>query len=170
MAYDVIRVYLPATLPLLALLRQCGELAPYTSDGHEVVAHAVTPTLREWYAEGDQEELEYTALTAAARASLRILAEEPSAPRRRVVLAADVDGVQPRDGEERGTVTLPAAVPWRKIAAGHVDDPDAAQDVAAAAQAVGAADDGDEDAAFTVDSAEAHELQWYATQELPGLL
>ena len=38
MAYDVIRVYLPATLPLLALLRQCGELAPYTSDGHEVVA------------------------------------------------------------------------------------------------------------------------------------
>jgi hypothetical protein len=87
-----------------------------------------------------------------------------------VVLAVDVDGAQPRDGEERGTVTLTAPVPWRKVAAGHLDDPDAADDVAAAAAAVGAADGGDEDATFTVDSAEAHELQWYATQELPGLL
>jgi hypothetical protein len=38
--------------------------------------------------------------------------------------------------------------------------------VAAAAAAIGAADAGDEDAAFTVDSAEGHELAWYAVQEL----
>jgi len=34
------------------------------------------------------------------------------------------------------------------------------------AAAIGAADAGDEDAAFTVDSAEGHELAWYAVQEL----
>lgn len=157
------RVYLPLTMPALRAAVAAGEVGC-------AVAYAVTPGLREWYADADQEELEYAALTAAAGASLRMLAGDPAAPRRRVVLAADVDGAQPRDGQERGTVTLTEAVPWRKVAAGHLDDPDAAEDVAAAALAVDAADGGDEDAAFTVDSAEAHELQWYATQELPGVL
>lgn len=157
------RVYLPLTVPALRAAISDGEVRCS-------VAYAVTPGLREWYAEGDQEELEYTALTAAARESLRLLADDPAAPRRRVVLAVDIDGALPRDGEERGTVTLTQPVPWRTVAAGHLDDPDAADDVAAAAAAIGAADGGDEDAAFTVDSAEAHELQWYATQELPGLL
>lgn len=157
------RVYLPLTLPALRAAVTAGEV-------RAAVAYAVTPALREWYAEGDQDELEYAALTAAARESLRMLAADPAAARRRVVLAADVDGAQPRDGQERGTVTLAEPVPWRKVAAGHLDDPDAADDIAAAARAVDAADDGDEDAAFTVDGAEAHELQWYATQELPGLL
>jgi hypothetical protein len=157
------RVYLPLTVTMLRAAVAAGEV-------RSVIAYAVTPGLREWYAEGDQDELEYTALTAAARESLRLLAADPAAPRRRVVLAVDVDGVQPRDGEERGTVTVSEPVPWRKVAAGHLDDPDAAEDVAAAALAVDAADGGDDDAAFTVDSAEAHELQWYATQELPGVL
>jgi hypothetical protein len=49
---------------------------------------------------------------------------------------------------------------------GHIDAVDAGPDVAAAAAAIGAADEGDEDAAFTVDSAEGHELAWYAVQEL----
>jgi hypothetical protein len=157
------RIYLPLTMTALRDVIAAGEVSC-------AVAYAVTPGLREWYAEGDQEELEYVALTAAARDSLRRLADDPGAPRRRVVLAADVDGTQPRDGVERGTVTLAGPVPWRKVAAGHLDDPDAADDVAAAALVVEAADGGDDDAAFTVDSAEAHELQWYATQELPGLL
>ena len=38
-----------------------------------------------------------------------------------------------------------------------------------AAQALPAADAGDEDAKFTVDGAEGHELGWYATQELAYL-
>jgi hypothetical protein len=42
--------------------------------------------------------------------------------------------------------------------------------VAAAASAVTAADLGDTDAEFTVDSADGFELLWYATQELPELL
>jgi hypothetical protein len=35
---------------------------------------------------------------------------------------------------------------------------------------VGAADTGDDDAQFTVDGAEDHELLWYATQEIPNLI
>src|SRR3954468_7104486 len=78
------RVYVPATMPQLAALRERGELtAP-------VEVHAVTPTLREWYAEGDEEELEYAAFTRAAQASLLLLHRDPAAPRRRVVVAADV--------------------------------------------------------------------------------
>ncbi|TDC67572.1 hypothetical protein E1200_14620, partial [Actinomadura sp. GC306] len=76
------RVYLPSTLPLLAGVHAAKEIAPAP-----LTAHAVTPALREWYAGGDLEELEYAAMSAAARASLRLLSADPSAPPRRVVLA-----------------------------------------------------------------------------------
>ena len=52
------------------------------------------------------------------------------------------------------------------MAAGHIDALEATGDVAAAADAIDAADAGDDDAEFTVDGAEGHELAWYATQEL----
>ncbi len=79
------RVYLPSTLPLLAAAVAAGEIGP-----PPLAACAVTPALREWYVEGDAEELEYVALTAAAAGSLRLLAYDESAPRRRVVVAVDV--------------------------------------------------------------------------------
>lgn len=167
------RVYLPSTLTLLAGVHAAREIGPAP-----LAAHAVTPALREWYAGGDLEELEYAALSAAARASLRLLAADPAAPRRRVVLAAEVPGdlVTWRrgdagpGGDDRALVEVSAAVPWQKIASGQVDDVDAAADIAAAAGALAAADAGDDDARFTVDGAEGHELLWYATQELPHLL
>ena len=56
------RVYLPLTVTMLRAAVAAGEV-------RSVIAYAVTPGLREWYAEGDQDELEYTALTAAARES-----------------------------------------------------------------------------------------------------
>jgi hypothetical protein len=56
-----------------------------------------------------------------------------------------------------------------KLASAHVDDEQAAADIAAAARALPAADVGDEDAVFVVDGAEGHELGWFATQELPYL-
>lgn len=55
-------------------------------------------------------------------------------------------------------------------AAVHVDADDAEADVAAAAAALAAADAGDDDARFTVDGAEDHELLWFGVQEIPGLL
>ncbi len=159
------RVYLPLTLPGLADALKQGEVGP-----PPLTAFAVTPALREAYASGDEEELEYVALLTAARQSLRLLAGDPDAPRRRVVLAADVG-----DGEvswsayddEPATVALAVAVPFTAVASGHIDAAEAAEDVAAAVAAIDAADAGDEDAEFTVDGADGHELAWYATQELP---
>jgi hypothetical protein len=161
------RVYLPATLTTVRAALAAGELGPAP-----LTAFAVTPTLREWYAEGDTEELEYAALTDAARASLRLLDADRAAARRRVVVAADVpDGwVRQRPELDRAVVEVAAAVPLAKVVSAHVDDGDAQDAVAAAADAVVAADLGDDDARFTVDEAEGHELMWYATQELGALV
>jgi hypothetical protein len=161
------RVFVPSTLPALTRALAAGQLGPGPLPGF-----AVTPALREAYASGDEEELEYAALTEAARASLRLLAGDPGAPSRRVVLAADVPAELlswVAQDSEPGRVTIGEPVPLAWLAAGHVDDPEAEGDVRSAAEALTAADAGDEDARFTVDGAEAHELWWYATQELPYL-
>jgi hypothetical protein len=52
----------------------------------------------------------------------------------------------------------------------HVDDTDATEAVEKAASAIERADQGDEDAEFTVDEADGYELLWYARQEIPDLL
>ncbi len=160
------RVYLPATLPALAEALAAGSIGPAPLTGF-----AVTPSLVEWYASGDAEELEYVALTEAARGSLRLLDGEPAAPRRRVVLAVDVADADVRflPDLDRAAVRVGVPVPLRAVASGHVDDVAAESAVAAAAEAVIAADLGSEDAQFTVDEAEGWELQWYARQELAGL-
>jgi hypothetical protein len=161
------RVYLPSTLPGLSDILANGEIGPAP-----LRAFAVTPALREAYASGDDEELEYVAMLTAARQSLRLLDADPDAPRRRVVLAADVSGTGVSwhaYDDESAAVLVSELIPVAALAAGHVDDLGAATDVAAAANAIAAADAGDEDALFAVDSAEAHELAWYATQELPDL-
>jgi hypothetical protein len=89
-----------------------------------------------------------------------------------VVLAAEIPAEQtkldPRD-HEPGRVLITAAVPVKLLVSAHADDADAGTDVRAAADALPAADAGDEDAQFAVDGAEGHELGWYATQELSYL-
>lgn len=158
------RVYLPATVTMLDSLLRDAEVGPAP-----VRAFAVTPALREWYASGDLEELEYVAMLHAARASLRLLLADPAAPRRRVVLAADVpdEQVDAKGGFDEPTLVLVSApVPLTRVASGHVDDRVAADDIGAAAAALPAAEAGDDDAQFLVDSAEGHELLWFATQEL----
>ncbi|ATL28185.1 DUF6912 family protein [Streptomyces formicae] len=166
------RVYVPLTLPRLAEAYKAGEVAP-----GPLVAYAVTPALREWYVSDDIEELEYAALNRAAAASLRLVAGDPDAARRRVVLAADVpDGVAVADPDRGldqgalGEVRIAAGLSLGKAAAVHVDSGDAEEDVRAAAAALGAADQGDDDARFVVDGAEDHELLWFAVQEIPGLI
>jgi hypothetical protein len=160
-----VRVYLPSTLSAVAELLRAGTIEPAPVRGY-----AVTPALREWYSSGDIEELEYVALMHAARESLRLLAADPAAPRRRVVLAAEVTDRQiaaaGTDFDEPALVRVTAAIRVRDVAAGHVDDTTAASQIAAAVAALPAADAGDDDARFVVDGAEGFELQWYATQEL----
>jgi hypothetical protein len=162
-----LRVYLPSTLPALAAALRAGQFGPAP-----VTGFAVTPALREWYASGDLEELEYVALTEAARASLRLLAADPDAPPRRAVLAAEIpDGniAWSDDFTEPATVLVAVVVPLDAVVAGQIDDPQAADDVRDAIAALPAAEAGDEDARFTVDGAEGNELMWYATQEFSAL-
>jgi hypothetical protein len=165
---DLVRVYVPATVPMLAEMRSSGQLGTGPT-----VAHAVTPALREWYAEGDEEELEYVAFTRAAQAALQLLRHDAKAPRRRVVVSADVASTAlVREEVELGssTVRLPLAISLKEVASIHVDSAGAAEDVGAAADVVEEALAGDPDAQFTVDSAEDHELEWYAVTELDELL
>jgi len=162
---DLVRVYVPATVPMLTRLREQG----LTADR----AHAVTPALREWYAEGDEEELEYVAFTRAAQDALQLLRADPAAPRRRVVVSVDLppSAIGRGDGElGSSTVALADVVPVGAVAALHVDGADAVADVAAAADVVAEAAAGDPDAQFTVDGAEDHELEWYDVTELDLLL
>ncbi|MEU6195105.1 hypothetical protein [Streptomyces sp. NPDC047061] len=166
------RVYVPLTLPGLAEAHRTGELGtgPF-------LAYAVTPALREWYLSDDIEELEYAALNRAALASLRLLAADSGAMRRRVVVAVDVpDGTAAADPDRGldpaalGEVRVTGTVALARAASVHVDSDDAEEDVTAAAGALKAADGGDDDAQFVVDGAEDHELLWYATQEIPSLV
>ncbi len=138
-------------------------------------AFAVTPTLRESYAEGDDEELADVALREAALASVRLLAgaaDEPSAglPPRRAVLVAEVDGATARPDLDDAVVRLSGPVTIDDAVAAYVDNPTAEQAVLAAIDAIDSADLGDEDAELTVGDAQDHDLAWYATQELPFLL
>lgn len=161
------RVYLPSTLTELRHLLDTGVVGD-----PPLPAYAVTPALREWYAEGDLEELEYAAMTLAARASVRLLDADQEAVRRRVVVVADVpdDVVSPVPHVDRAAVKVADPVALRLVQAVHVDDPAAVPDVTVAADAVIEADLGSEDAAFRVEQADGHELQWYATQEIGPLL
>jgi hypothetical protein len=163
-----VRVYLPATTSVLRNLVDEEVLhGPHT-------VFAVTPRLREFYelsdADADTEELEYAALLAAARASLRLLDVDPTAVRRRVVIAADVPdaAVSPLDDldTDRGAARTEADIRVGDVASAHIDGAEAEDDFRAAVNVVLEADLGSEDAQFVVDQAEGHELAWYATQEI----
>ena len=163
------RVYLPATTTVLERLLDQGRLTG------PITVFTVTPQLRSFYELSDSdEELEYAALTAAARASLRLIDNDPTAARRRVVLAADVpdDSVTPiqDDAADAGAARTSADVGVVDVASAHIDLAEAEEDVRAAVAVVLEADLGSEDAQFVVDQAEGHELAWYATQEIGPVL
>ncbi|GAB3401667.1 DUF6912 family protein [Flindersiella endophytica] len=161
------RVYLGVTLGELAAAMTQGGFGPAP-----LLGCAVTPTLREWYAEADLEELEYAATTDAAKISLAKLATSPNERPRRVVVAVDVadNAVKPDNAGGRSAVQVFDVVPIEQIASAHVDEDEAEPVVRAAAEAWPQAEAGDDDAAFTVDEASGFELLWYARQEIPDLL
>lgn len=165
------RVYIPVTLDMLSSLVADGSL--HARSG---TAFAVTPTLREAYAEGDEEELAEVAMRDAALASLRLLAggqEAPDGteglPPRRAVLVADAEATVRPDLDD-AVVRLAGPVSSSDVVAVYVDNADAEPAVRLAVQVVDMADLGDEDAELTVGDAQDHDLAWYAPQELPFLL
>ena len=163
------RVYIPATLSMLQRLVSDGVMQPLSG-----TAFAVTATLRESYAEGDDEELAEVAIGEAALASLRLLASEPAGelPLRRAVVVADADDdtTTPRPDLDDAVVRLSGPVGMDQVAAVYVDNAAAEPAIEAAIAVIDDADLGDEDAELTVGDAQDHALAWYATQELPFLL
>lgn len=161
------RVYLPGTTSALRRLVETAECGPAP-----LTAYAVTPGLREWYVDDDVESLEYAAMLEAARSSLRLLAADPVAAPRRVVIAAELPdaAVAVRDDLGVGVVRVSDPVSLRQVASVHVDDDDAEPAVRAATVVIAAADVGDPDASDVVDDTEAFELAWYASQEIAALL
>jgi hypothetical protein len=160
------RVYIPATLAMLSLLIADGDFQPRSG-----TAFAVTPALRESYAEGDDEELAEVAIAEAAMASIRLLATESDddLPLRRAVVIADADA-ESRPDLDTAVVRLKGRVGLDQVVAVYVDNAAAEPAVAAAIEVIDSADLGDEDAELTVGDAQDHALAWYATQELPFLL
>jgi hypothetical protein len=165
----MIQVYIPATLEMLQRLVTDGSLLPVNG-----TAFAVTPKLREAYAEGDDDELAEVALREAALASLRLLAADPTARPRRAVLSAEVDldesGARYRPDLDDAVVRLGAPVTLDQVVAAYVDNAAAEPAVTTAIEAIDAADLGDEDAELIVGDALDYDLAWYANQELPFLL
>jgi hypothetical protein len=163
----MIQVYIPATLEMLQRLVADGSVWPVNG-----TAFAVTPTLREAYAEGDDDELADVALREAALASLRLLAagEGTGLPPRRAVLAAEVEDAKYRPDLDDAVVRLGAPVTLDQVVAAYVDNAAAEPDVIRAIEIIDAADLGDEDAELIVGDALDHDLAWYANQELPFLL
>ncbi|MDQ4117224.1 MAG: hypothetical protein M3235_09720 [Actinomycetota bacterium] len=164
------RIYLPATWPMLTRMVSTGRFEPLGG-----TAFALTPKLRESYVAGDDEELEYAAMTEAARASLRLLAVEfglgeQGTPARRVVVAADTEDVTVRPDLDDGAVRVAGSVPMAQVASVHVDLEEAEHAVRQAAGAVDKADLGDLDAEFLVGEAEDHELAWYSPSEVQFLV
>jgi hypothetical protein len=158
------RAYVPLALAGLRALRDGGELPPGP-------AYAVTPALREAYADTpvrDDEDLEYVAMTIAARASLTMLDAADPADRRRIVVAVDA-AVAPDDAQP-AYVRLDAAVPLARVASVHVDTDDLRPAVDAAVRALPAAADGDADAIALVDMLDSEDLAWFAVQEIADVL
>jgi hypothetical protein len=158
-----VRVYVPLTLAGLAALHGVGRIAPAPLD-----AHAVTPSLRRAFEDADDEELEYVTLMAAAFDSLVLISETGDEPRR-VVVAADVDDADVRVGDDQTSVVLDVEVSLSQCRAVHVDDADAEGEVTSALARLPEAEAGDGRALAAV-SLTAHELMWFATQEIPDLL
>lgn len=153
------RVYLPLTITGLAELERTGVCGPAP-----LRVHAVTAAVRELAPDGDEEELEYAALTAAAQHSVALAESSPHS--RRVVVALDVGTVEDLgDADDPTMASVAHEVPRRRVAAVHVDTEEAEPAVAAARAA-------HETAAYDelLDRCLDHELAWYAAQEIPHLL
>lgn len=122
-----VRVYLPVTLDEL----QSG--LPVLIEPR--AAHGVTPALRQLWPDEDEEGWEYAAQAGAADESVVRLAARPAAPRLRVVVAADVPDAcvgALDDPPVPSALEVVCRVDVSQIVSVHVDEPAAAQDVAAA--------------------------------------
>ncbi|MBU4214617.1 MAG: hypothetical protein KJ792_08185 [Actinobacteria bacterium] len=145
------RLYLPATLD--EVVRPDDVLTPRS-------AHAVTPALRAALPDEDDEGLEFVAQLAAADDSLALLADQPDAPRLRLVVALDVaESLTAPTSAVLGPPTLVQLLGPVSLGDADsllVDEPDALDDVVDALA-------GDAQAG---DRLEERDLLWYDVSEI----
>ncbi len=115
----------------------------------------------------DRESAEYAAAERASDASLQLLATDPAAIRRRVVVAADVPHARLSVRDNAGVVQVLAPVSIADIASIHIDDRTAEAAVTAWLAEAPTLPGGVHDDGLTLAD---HALGWYATQELGALL
>lgn len=154
------RVYLPFTVRELRALAESPERAL-----RDRRAFAVTAQLRAEYPDGDEEELEYVAMTLAARASAGLLRDAD--PPRRLVVAWDATQVVDGDDEHPFEVEVAELRLPRDVASYHLDEPAAGPDVVRAREAWRTAPAGWEEVVARTDR---HDLGWWAAQELDAVL
>ena len=164
------RVYIPATYAMLAELEETGSLSARSGWGF-----MVTRALQEFYTEGDEEEIAYSAFLEASMASMRLLAigDEEKFPHRRVVISVDLDDsvITPRPDMGEPVVELkPAQFSKDDLAAIHVDIAESEETTAKAIEAIDTADLGDEDAELAVGDALDKFMAFYHPTELPFLV
>ena len=144
---QIVRVYLPATLDLVRLWRT-GGVIPRAATAYGVTAEVMSAV------EGDSEEEEFAVTVLAADESLVLLASDPAAPTRRVVVVSEALAV-PGEGAE---VALEADIAFDDVAAVLVDDAAVVEQVSAAISQA---------APELLDDVE---LLWFAADELDDLL
>lgn len=155
-----VRVFVPTTLSLLARWQR-ADFVPTD------LVFTVTDAARAALPEADEEELEYLAMQQAGDAALALLAEDPDAPRLRVLLAGDAMVVAVNQPEAEVTAARGAAgLPLSRFVSLHIDDAEA---IAAVAAAVAARADPERLEAALEELAE-HELMWFDISELHTVL
>ena len=147
------RVYVPLTVDRLRDIESSSSVGPAPFE-----AAAVTAARRSDETASDDEQLEFDATFDAARRSLELLAQDPAAAYRRLVVAADVPDGDVSPAAARGWVVVAGAIPLSRVAAFLVDGPDAMSDVSTAALTM----------AF--DALDDVPLQWFAVGELSTLV
>jgi len=161
------QVFLGITMPQLADAFAQGEFGP-----PPLPAYGALPMHQA--AGGDtREPIVWTAIASAARASLRRLAADPEAPRRRVVVEARVSDTSVTENPVAGassSVILVEALSVDDVVCVHTDEPDAADLVRNAVRSLREADAGDEKASSLVDDAIAPGLLPHRKEEIPTLL
>ncbi|QAY63323.1 hypothetical protein ET495_08755 [Xylanimonas allomyrinae] len=166
------RLYVPATLDELDAAVVTASAATWTVPGGP--AHAVTAALASSLPDEDDEGREWLAFLAAAHDSLLRIAGAPDGVRLRVVVTVEVpdDAVAagPGEGSPASQVTVTRSLPGTKVVAVHVDEPEAAADVAEVLDA--AASDAPEAEAVLDDAIQRvtdRDLLWYAPEELRAI-
>ena len=179
------RIYVPATLDELDAVTHTTSAARWTVAPRR--AHAVTKDLEAALPDEDAEGLEYVAALNAADDSLALIAGRPDAPHQRVIVTVEVPdaAVAPAGGDADDDDPVPSEVDVTTtvenvaIVCVHVDETEAATDIAAVLAAADEESDAEETAKVGEESETAldealqrvtdRDLLWYDWSEIKNV-